>query len=47
MMDELEKKYDVDIEGTMQRHLEKMLRKGYMTNWQNRPDKMIEDTEDE
>jgi len=44
MMYVLEKKYDVDIEETLQRHLEKMLQKGYMTEGQKRPDKLIEDT---
>ncbi|MCL1805915.1 MAG: MazG-like family protein [Clostridiales bacterium] len=43
MMYVLEKKYDVDIEETLQRHLEKMLQKGYMTEGQNRPDRLIED----
>ena len=45
MMYVLEKTYEVDIEATLRRHVEKMIRKGYMTEAQNRPDKLIEDTE--
>ena len=44
MMYVLEKEYDVDLEQTLRRHLEKMLQKGYMTGGQNSPEKMIEDT---
>lgn len=44
MMYVLEEAYDVDIERTMQGHLEKMQRKGYMTGGQDRPGRLIEDT---
>ena len=44
MMYVLEKKYDVDLEATLRRHLDKMLRKGYMTGGQDQPVRLIEDT---
>ena len=46
MMYVLEREYDVDIEQTLRRHLEKMVEKGYMRGAQNQPDKLIADTED-
>jgi NTP pyrophosphatase (non-canonical NTP hydrolase) len=45
MMYVLERKYDVDIEHTLRKHLEKMLEKGYMTDGQDQPERLIEDTE--
>jgi NTP pyrophosphatase (non-canonical NTP hydrolase) len=45
MMYVLERKYNVDIERTLRMHLEKMLEKGYMTNGQDQPERLIEDTE--
>jgi len=45
MMYVLEREYDVDIEQTLRRHLDKMIQKGYMSDAQNQPDRLIEDTE--
>jgi NTP pyrophosphatase (non-canonical NTP hydrolase) len=45
MMYVLERKYDVDIEHTLRMHLDKMLEKGYMTDGQDQPERLIEDTE--
>jgi len=46
MMYVLEEEYNVDIEQTLRDHIEKMMQKGYMTNVENQPDRLIEDTED-
>lgn len=45
MMYVLEKEYDVDLERTLRRHLDKMVEKGYMSDMQNQPDRLIADTE--
>ena len=45
MMYVLEKDYDVDIEQTLQDHVGKMIRKGYMRGMQDHPEKLIADTE--
>ncbi|MCL1848194.1 MAG: MazG-like family protein [Clostridiales bacterium] len=45
MMYVLEKEYDVDIEQTLRRHVEKMISKGYMHNDQIQPDRLIADTD--
>ena len=45
MMYVLEKEYDVDMELTLSRHLEKMARKGYMKHGQDRPERLISDTD--
>jgi len=44
MMYVLEKTYEVDLEATLGRHIEKMIRKGYMTEAQSRPERLIEDS---
>ena len=46
MMYVLEKVYDVDLEQTLRRHLEKMIDKGYMTDGRNQPDRLIADTDE-
>jgi len=44
MMYVLEREYDVDIEGTLRRHVEKMHRKGYLTEVIRPPARFLADT---
>ena len=44
MMYVLEKEYDVDMEQTLRRHLDKMVSKGYLSAGQAMPDRLIADT---
>lgn len=45
MMYVLEKEYHVDMEQTLRLHVEKMIKKGYMSNAMNQPERLIADTE--
>ena len=47
MMYVLEQEYDVDLDQTLRRHLEKMRSKGYMRSIQDQPERLIEDMGDE
>ncbi len=45
MMYVLEREYDADIDGALRRHVEKMIKKGYMSAAGDQPERLIRDTE--